>query len=117
MFLVTNKPAAPTTGILGSLGLSGYFEAVLTPDSRIPAFLNKAEMLAFLVEKHQLDIAASLMVGDTGDDCGAAESLGMAVVLLAHGYGDERLRDSARCSVVPDLSAILKWSVQYGAEA
>jgi phosphoglycolate phosphatase len=107
LFVATNKPSQPAEKILGALGLRGYFEDVLTPDSRNPPFPNKAQMLRELVRRHDLRIEECLMVGDTADDGNAAAALGMDAVFVAHGYGGARLAaEFPDCRMVPDLGVI-----------
>lgn len=116
IFLVTNKPSQPTAKILGALGLTPYFEDVLTPDSRTPPFRAKDQMLRDLVNGHGLRIEECLMVGDTADDCAAAAALDMQAVSVAHGYGGTRLSaEFPRCPVIADLRVITTHFLENGA--
>src|SRR5579875_3786424 len=45
LFLVTNKPAAPTRQIMDGLNLGDLFVDVVCRDSRVPSYQSKAEML------------------------------------------------------------------------
>src|SRR5579872_788738 len=47
LFVVTNKPRYVTEKILNLFAIRACFEDVLTPDSRVPAFGNKSEMLHY----------------------------------------------------------------------
>jgi phosphoglycolate phosphatase len=48
-FLVTNKPSKPAENILKALGLYACFESMVMPDSQVPPFRGKEEMLRSLV--------------------------------------------------------------------
>ena len=48
-FLVTNKPSKLAENILKALGLYAFFESIVMPDSPVPPFRGKEEMLCSLV--------------------------------------------------------------------
>jgi phosphoglycolate phosphatase len=102
LFAVTNKPRHVTLRTLDHLGVAGLFEAVVTRDTRSPAFRDKNEMVADLLASHKLVSDNCLMVGDTMEDAVAAAQAGIRFVWMAHGYGT--LRDS---SAVP-VSCVLQ---------
>jgi phosphoglycolate phosphatase len=87
LWLVTNKPDRATGMILRHLAAKGYFKEVVCRDSRTPPFGSKAEMLADLLSRRELDRAETMMVGDTLEDCEAAASAGIPCALTPHGYG------------------------------
>ena len=89
LFLVTNKPAAPTRRILEHVGILDLFTEILCPDSKDPCFPSKPAMLKEIVERHSLDSATCLYVGDTAEDYRAATECGIPIALVAHGYGAE----------------------------
>ena len=97
LFLVTNKPAGATEQILRDLQLFDLFEDIACRDSRTPRFASKAEMLREILERHRLDTATCLYIGDTAEDYRAAAESGTPVALVAHGYGEAASR-----SVLPD---------------
>ena len=76
--VVTNKPAISTNLILDHFGLRPHFSEVLARDSR-----SKAERLIAVTT----DRESTMMVGDTIDDCTAAQAAGVSCVIVAHGYG------------------------------
>ena len=88
LFVITNKPKAPTEQILDDLGLSSHFEAAVCPDSRQPPFESKAEAADELIAGYGLDVNATLFVGDSGDDARAAQACGVRFAAAAYGYGD-----------------------------
>lgn len=108
-FVVTNKPRLPTANILRELGLAEFFAEVVCPDCRRPPYSRKAEAVAALIERHRLDRAASLLVGDSDDDWRAARENQVAFALAAYGYGaGPHLRDAAPAAVLPELTALLR---------
>jgi phosphoglycolate phosphatase len=87
LFIITNKPRHATLAILDREGLTPLFEAIVTRDSRSPAYWDKAEMLQETLHSHKLVSDTSLMVGDTMEDAIAADSAGLRMVWMTHGYG------------------------------
>jgi phosphoglycolate phosphatase len=93
--VVTNKPSLASERILARLGLRQQFAAVVCRDSRTPPFSSKGEMIGALVSLRNLERAKCLLVGDTLEDYRAAEEAGVAVAIVAHGYGAEAVREHA----------------------
>lgn len=87
LFIVTNKPRIPTKKILQYLELESLFEEIVTRDSRSPAYASKAEMLQDLLEEHALTIETTVMIGDTAEDCDAAEVHQLRFICATYGYG------------------------------
>ncbi len=87
LFVVTNKPRIPTKKILQYLELESLFEEIVTRDSRSPAYASKAEMLQELLEKHALTLETTVMVGDTMEDCEAAQVHHFPFIYVTYGYG------------------------------
>jgi len=86
-FGVTNKPSLPTQRILEHCGLQVYFQAFLSPDSRIPLFASKSEAVAELLTQYSLDPARTLLMGDSVDDACVAQEWGLRFAAFAGGYG------------------------------
>lgn len=108
MFVVSNKPRGISLRILEHLGIAGFFDAILTRDSRVPAFPGKAEMLAHLLSAHDLAPADCILVGDTMEDAAAAAAAGLRFICMTHGYGSvvDPLSPLPTCSL-PDFSCFL----------
>jgi len=87
LWIVTNKPLLAARRILCELGIDSYFEDIVCPDSRTPAYVSKAEALIDLLRRHGLSRAECLLAGDTLEDCHAAVAAGIACALVPHGYG------------------------------
>jgi phosphoglycolate phosphatase len=88
LFIVTNKPRHIALAILEREGLTGLFDEVVTRDSRSPAYQDKAEMVSATRLSHKLVSDSCLLVGDTMEDAIAAESAGICMAWMAHGYGN-----------------------------
>jgi len=87
LFILTNKPVAPTRRILDHLGLSRFFTQAMAPDSVAPPFRSKPEGARVLMEKFALDPGRTTLVGDGPDDAAAAEACGFGFIAVDYGYG------------------------------
>ena len=87
LWLITNKPSGVTVRILRELGLERFFQEVVCPDSRTPAFASKAEALDDLLRRRKLARAQCLLIGDTAEDCRTAAAARVACAIVPHGYG------------------------------
>lgn len=107
LFIVTNKPRIPTNLVLDQFGLRSFFHETLTRDGRSPAFTSKAEMLATLIEQHQLEPHSTLMVGDTIEDQETARANHVPFLFVTYGFGSI---ESASLSIdrFTDLTTCLK---------
>lgn len=110
-FLLTNKPAKPTSKILRHLKIEDFFVEVVCPDSQYPTLGAKKEGALLLKRKHRLFSTETLLVGDSQDDWHAATTAGFRFGIALYGYG-RMLRDPARraCFVLKsprDFSRIL----------
>jgi phosphoglycolate phosphatase len=106
-FLVTNKPLHITKKILEMVGIDSYFFDLQARDSRVPPFQSKGEILRSLLDRYNLDPATCLAIGDTIDDCLAAEEAGITVALVSHGYGSVQVRkDRTSCFTVNSLEEL-----------
>lgn len=88
LFVLTNKPKAPTGKILSHLGLEAHFKEILSPDSRTPPLLTKSEGALHLVKTHGLVANETLLVGDSPDDLKAARAAGFGFLEASYGYGN-----------------------------
>ena len=87
MFVLTNKPDAPTKTILGALGLAKFFTGVLAPDSPETPFGSKPDGARLLARKFDLDPGQTILVGDGADEAASAEAGGFRFIAAAYGYG------------------------------
>lgn len=88
LFVLTNKPEAPTRKILSHLGLEAHFTEILSPDSMKPPLSTKAEGALHLVKTHRLVANETLLVGDSPDDLKAARAAGFGFLEASYGYGN-----------------------------
>lgn len=88
LFVLTNKPQAPTRRILSHLGLDSHFTEILCPDSLTPPLSTKSEGALHLVETHRLIAHETLLVGDSPDDLKAACAAGFSFMEASYGYGN-----------------------------
>jgi phosphoglycolate phosphatase len=85
--LLTNKPKQPTEAILHHLGLSRFFNEVITPDFQTPAYSSKVAAARDAQRRHALAGGQALVVGDSADDGAAAAACGFKFAATAYGYG------------------------------
>ena len=86
-FVVTNKPNVPTRKILKHLGIDRFLETPVSPDSKMPPFASKADLVCHVMAHHRLDPETTLLVGDSNDDAQAALACGLAFAAVSYGYG------------------------------
>jgi phosphoglycolate phosphatase len=86
VFVVTNKRAAAAVRLLEHFGLAHHFEAIVgQPDSGDP--IPKAVLMSQCMVSAHLDVATTVLVGDSDQDAAAARSSGMAFVAVTSGAG------------------------------
>jgi len=86
--ICTNKPQAITELILQQLGVATRFGAIIGESPARPRKPDPAMLRAAL---DMLGVAAfdAVMIGDSASDVGTARALGVPVVVLRSGYGQE----------------------------
>ena len=89
MYIVTNKPKAPTNVILNKLKMNGFC-GIITPDTQLGRHLSKAEMISHVINTWNLKRQNIIMVGDTASDVYAAHEQGISSVAVLNGYGDRK---------------------------
>jgi phosphoglycolate phosphatase len=88
LFVLTNKPEAPTRKILSHLDLEAHFTQILSPDSMKPPLSTKSDGALHLVKTHRLVAQETLLVGDSPDDLKAAHVAGFSFLEASYGYGN-----------------------------
>jgi len=83
--ICTNKPQAPTRGILDGLGLARHFEVVVGGDV-LPIRKPDPGHLAAVLDGLGVTAAESIMVGDSANDVLAARGVGLPSVVVSFGY-------------------------------
>ncbi len=88
LFVISNKPRPIALRILEHEGMLALFKAIYTPDSRVPPFGSKEEIIKGFLTEQGVSPSECLMVGDTMEDVAAAAANEMPVVFMEHGYGE-----------------------------
>lgn len=88
LYIATNKRIKPTRLIVKALGVAGDFAGVYAPDALDPAAPDKPSLVATMVRVHEIIPAASVFVGDSTTDAGAAAANGIPFIGARYGYGD-----------------------------
>jgi phosphoglycolate phosphatase len=86
-YIVTNKPFLASERILTFLEIAWFFVDTISPDSCQPTFRNKAEMIRYLFNRHNIPPENAFYIGDSVDDFQAAESCGLEFIGIESGYG------------------------------
>jgi phosphoglycolate phosphatase len=108
--VVTNKPGLASRMILRELALDAFFGDVVSRDSRTPHFTCKGEMLTEVMERHNMDSAGSILIGDTMEDCQAAVQAGISCAVVPHGYGSGLTGAlPPGCRLISGWSDLLRW--------
>ncbi|MBR0568347.1 phosphoglycolate phosphatase [Azoarcus sp. L1K30] len=94
--VVTNKAGDFTLPLLARMGLSSFFDAVVSGDTLAvkkpdPAVLHHA------CELLQVEAGDALMIGDSQNDALAARGAGIPVLLVTYGYSEGMPVDSIEC--------------------
>ena len=103
---VTNKRAELALPLLETIGIGGYFDAVIGGEctaNHKPA----PDALLLAAERLGVDIDRGLMVGDSMNDVGAARNAGCPVVCVPYGYNHGRDIREAKPDVMIDSIAEL----------
>jgi len=107
MFIATNKRYFPAKRVLGILNLFSYFEDIITPDKEKNSSLKKEAMIQLIIDKYQLNLKETVMIGDTEHDIYAAHANNISSIGFVSGYGDEALlRESQPTKIVNEIIEI-----------
>jgi phosphoglycolate phosphatase len=88
----TNKPTGLSNALLGALGLSRLFAAVVGPDGA-PAAKPDPRHLEAAVTAAGGTLTRAVMVGDAATDAGAARAARVPLVLVSFGYTETPAAD------------------------
>ena len=103
---VTNKPARFTEPLLKKLGLSHYFEVIVSGDTLDK---KKPDPAPLLYAAQQLNVKPeeSLMIGDSMHDVDAGRAAGFQVVCVSYGYNHGHdIRESNPDAVIDSLAEL-----------
>ncbi|WGF88867.1 phosphoglycolate phosphatase [Marinivivus vitaminiproducens] len=85
MAVCTNKPQRPSVLILDGLGLSRFFPVVVGGDV-LPVRKPDPGHLGAVLDRLGAHPSEAVMIGDSINDVRSARALGMACIVLRHGY-------------------------------
>jgi phosphoglycolate phosphatase len=88
----TNKRTDLSNALLGALGLSPWFDAVIGSDAT-PAIKPDGRHLTTAIAAAGGSMDRALMVGDAATDAGAARAAGAPLILVSFGYTEIPARD------------------------
>ena len=89
LFVATHKPEAAAQRMLTLKGFMPFLEGVGCTDSLPGRQLCKKDIIRLLMERHALDPASMVMVGDTALDIRGGNEQGIATIAALYGYGDK----------------------------
>ena len=99
LFVATSKPAVFATEILQHFGLAQFFAGVYGSELD-GTRANKAELIAYLLERERLDPRAAWMVGDREHDIIGARRNGVRAIGVLWGYGSRAELEAAGADLV-----------------
>jgi phosphoglycolate phosphatase len=94
LFIATVKPTPVAEKVLSDLKLRAYFEGIAGA-SMGHERREKTGIIAYALEKFDLDPVQSLMVGDRSQDVLGAKDNGMASIAVTYGFGSRDELDAA----------------------
>lgn len=103
--LCTNKPEAITHIALKAFDLFDLFDGIVGGREDFPRKPDPAS-LVYLLKEIGVQADASLMIGDSGADVGAARALDMGVYVMSYGYSKTPAKDLGADGVLHDLRDI-----------
>ena len=101
---VTNKPQAFTEPLLEHFRIDGYLDLVLSGDSLAKKKPDPFP-LVHACQRLAVEVADSIMVGDSGNDILAARNAGMRCLYVSYGYSDAKTVKALKPDVVLDSFA------------
>ena len=87
LYIVTNKRHAPTQAIVRKFGWDRLFDGVWSFDTISGVKYKKPQLLAYLLQRLEIDPTDAVMVGDTKGDVDAGKANGMYTIGVTWGYG------------------------------
>lgn len=107
LFIATNKRSVPTQKIVEYLDWHRMLTGAYSLDSFAGLALKK-ELLAKIMQNHQLNPNQTIYVGDTDSDYQAAKANGLNYIMVQWGYGQCDDVTVPRANNVQQLAALLK---------
>jgi phosphoglycolate phosphatase len=85
LVVCTNKLTGLSENLLGQLGMTAYFDAIVGADAVSAIKPDKAHLIEAVAAAGG-DISRTIMVGDAATDAGAARASGAGLILVSFGY-------------------------------
>lgn len=105
LYIATNKRNIPTNKIINYLGWNRLFRKVYSLDSFTPSVLSKKDILAKIIENHNLLKKNVIYVGDLEDDKISARANNIGYIMVEWGYENKDIsEDTIHISSPKDLS-------------
>jgi phosphoglycolate phosphatase len=106
--VLTNKPVAPSRGIVDGLGVSGHFFQIYGGNSFIFKKPNPIGVEKLMAEAG-VDRGRTLMVGDSGVDVETARNAGVHACGVTYGFAPETLSNPAPDLLVDRMEELADW--------
>jgi phosphoglycolate phosphatase len=106
--VLTNKPVAPSRGIVDGLGVSGHFFQIYGGNSFIFKKPNPIGVEKLMAEAG-VDRGRTLMVGDSGVDVETARNAGVQACGVTYGFAPETLSNPAPDLLVDRMEELADW--------
>lgn len=88
IYLATAKPRPFAKTILIHLNIEHFFNKIYGVEFN-SSIKNKYDVMSYAIEYSNLDINSSIMIGDREDDAIASKKLGIDILSVRYGYGEE----------------------------
>jgi phosphoglycolate phosphatase len=112
--VLTNKPVAPSRGIVEGLGVSGHFFQIYGGNSFVFKKPNPIGVEKLMAEAG-VDRGRTLMVGDSGVDVETARNAGVQACGVTYGFAPETLSNPAPDLLVDCMEELADWVLRQRA--
>ena len=93
LYIATNKRNIPTKKIINYLGWNRLFREVYSLDSFSPFALSKKDILAKIIDNHNLSKKNVIYVGDLEDDKISAQANNIGYIMVEWGYENKEISE------------------------
>jgi phosphoglycolate phosphatase len=112
--ILTNKPVAPSRGIVAGLGVAGHFFQIYGGNSFVFKKPNPIGVEKLMAEAG-VDRGRTLMVGDSGVDVETARNAGVQACGVTYGFAPETLSNPAPDLLVDCMEELADWVLRQPA--
>jgi len=88
IYIATAKPKPFAKIILSHLNIEHFFREIYGIEFN-GIIKNKYDVMSYAIEDSKLDVNSSIMIGDREDDAIASKKLGIDILSVRYGYGEE----------------------------